>query len=317
MDGAVSANQRPATRTGTNPARLLVLALAGGVLLLAAVETFTALTASWRAPSETDWRLAAAEVRAGFKPGDLIVFAPAWSDQVGRQHLGDLIPPEMAARADEARYARIWEVSIRGARAPEALSDDALPASIHKHGKVRVTLYDRHHVTPPLYDFTANLAEARVVQTPGGEPWENPCLRDGDGIFKCSTTRVERRIMEVDYKPRRGVLVPIDGQLTTYLAWSDVPIGDRLIVYAGLHDYYARKNSDVPIRLRVKIGDEIVAEGSVKNDDGWKRFEIETTRFKGATGHAGVRFEVSAPSAPWRNVALHAETRNVPGPEAP
>ena len=70
-----------------------------------------------------DWDAAAAEVRAGFQPGDLIVFAPAWSDAVGRLHLGDLIPPEMAARADESGYRRVWEVSIRGARAPETLAD--------------------------------------------------------------------------------------------------------------------------------------------------------------------------------------------------
>ena len=54
----------------------------------------------------------------GYRPGDLIVFAPDWIDPVGRLHLGDLIPIDMAARMDAARYGRIWELSIRGARSP-------------------------------------------------------------------------------------------------------------------------------------------------------------------------------------------------------
>jgi hypothetical protein len=56
---------------------------------------------------------------AGHQPGNLIVFAPRWNDPVGRLHLGDLIPVEMAGRLDGERYGRIWELDIRSARAPD------------------------------------------------------------------------------------------------------------------------------------------------------------------------------------------------------
>ena len=78
------------------------------VLLLALAETATAIIAPLRAPSDADWRAAAATVRAGFRPGDLIVAAPDWADQVMRLHLGDLVPVKVAARLDAARYGRIW-----------------------------------------------------------------------------------------------------------------------------------------------------------------------------------------------------------------
>ena len=93
---------------------LLLIAIAGWEVC-AARRDATAVPAADGAA----WRAAAAEVRAGYRPGDLIVFAPDWIDPVGRMQLGDLIPIEVAARMDAARYGRIWEVAIRGARSPD------------------------------------------------------------------------------------------------------------------------------------------------------------------------------------------------------
>src|SRR5690606_23835439 len=70
-------------------------------------------------PTDRAWAKAAERVRAEHRPGDLLVFAPSWIEPVGRLHLGDLIPVDMAARMDAARYGRITEVSVRGERAPE------------------------------------------------------------------------------------------------------------------------------------------------------------------------------------------------------
>ena len=296
-------------------ALLLFLAL----FAVSLYETTTSLLASHRAPTDGDWASAAAEVRAGFKPGDLIVFAPGWTDPVGRLWLGDLIPPEMAARPDADRYGRIWQLSIRGARAPETLPDDILPTSENRHGKVRVTLYTRSHpAAVPLADFTASLGEARVVQTPGGAAWANACTRAGDDphlprpMFRCNTTTVERRILEVDYAPHRGVLVPADGKLFTRVEYPNVPLGTRIVGEAGLHDYYARKNSDAPVLFKVYIGERAIFERRVKNEDGWLRFEAETGAATGSRGT--VVFEVSAPvSAAWRNFGFHAESRGEGG----
>src|SRR5206468_7625901 len=89
------------------------LALRGAavVALLAILETVAALVAPARAPTEGDWAAAALAVRQGFRPGDLIVAAPLWADPILRVHLGDLIPPAVAARMDDARYPRVWEIS--------------------------------------------------------------------------------------------------------------------------------------------------------------------------------------------------------------
>ena len=99
-----------AMRSRWLPRSAYPLLIAAAVTLLALVETAVALIAPLRAPTDADWAAAAQEVRAGFRPGDLIVAAPAWADPILRVHLGDLIPVEVAGRLDDDRFARVWEV---------------------------------------------------------------------------------------------------------------------------------------------------------------------------------------------------------------
>lgn len=285
-----------------NPRTLAVVA-AALLALLAVVETGASLTASHRVASTADWQAAAAEVRAGLQPGDLIVFAPQWADQVGRSFLGDVIPVEMAARSDADRYARVWEVAIRGAHAAEATGATLVHAN--DHGRVHVALYEKPSASV-LYDFTAHADEARVTQSDAGRA-ETPCYHDSGAMGRCPGSRVERRTMEIDYRPRLGVLAPADNARTTHVTFADVPLGKTLVVYSGLHDYYARKNSDARVDFHVTIDGKEQLGVRIGNDDHWSRFQIDTAALAG-TRHE-VRFDVFASNPQWRNLGFHAEAR--------
>lgn len=267
------------------------------IALLAVVETGAALTARARVPSDADWEAAAAEVRAGFGPGDVIAFAPAWVDQIGRAHLGDMISVEMAGRSDVDRYARVWEVSIRGARSHD--SDGARLVRTTQHGRVRVALYEKA-ATPIVYDFTASAGDARVMRA------DQPCFGDAQAGWRCGSAHIERRTLEIDYQPRRGMLVPADNRPTT-LGWNEVPLGGKLVVYAGMHDYYARKSADGLVDFSVDVDGVEKLRARVANADGWRRFDVDTRGLAG-TRHA-VTFHVSAPNPAWRNLGFHAEAR--------
>ena len=281
---------------------LLVLAFVS----LASVETVAAIVGPGRAAREADWEAAAAEVRAGVRPGDLIAFAPYWADQVGRSHLGDLMPVEMVARSDADRYGRIWELSVRGAHHDDVQKARELHAT--DHGRVRVTLYEKVPPIEVLHDFTATLGDARVTQQPAsGRGEETPCYVDGDG-FRCASTRVERRTLEIDYQPRHGALVPVDGSLVTRLEYPGVHLGSVLVCYAGLHDYYARKNADGVVDLALFVDGAPLGSERVANADRWKRLSLDTARFADGQPHT-VRFEVKAQNAAWRNFGFHAEAR--------
>ena len=287
--------------------RTLAVVAAALLALLAVVETGASLTASHRVATAADWQAAAAEVRADLQPGDLIVFAPPWADQVGRSFLGDVIPVEMAARSDADRYARVWEVAIRGARAPETSSASGARL-VHgsDHGRVHVALYEKPSVSV-LYDFTAHADEARVTQSEHGAA-ETPCYHDSGAMGRCPGSRVERRTMEIDYRPRLGVLAPADNARTTHITFAEVPLGKSLVVYSGMHDYYARKNSDALVDFRVAVDGKQQLAVRIGNDDHWSRFEVDTAALSG-TRHE-VRFDVAAIGNPqWRNLGFHAEAR--------
>src|SRR4051812_4932032 len=170
-----------ASAVETSPSRLSTragLAALALVSLLAVVETAAALVAPGRAPKDEDWRAAAAEIRAGFRAGDLIVAAPAWADPILRVHLGDLIPVEVAGRLDDERFGRVWEVSQRGAHAPAAARGNV--AAARDFGALTVRRIERP-AAAVRYDFVAHWSDARVSQRGAGGTHAD-CQLAGDRI---------------------------------------------------------------------------------------------------------------------------------------
>lgn len=107
-----------------------------GLVVIAIWEVAVLARAKWSAATDDDWRAAAAFVDGQFAEGDLVVFAPDWVDPVGRRWLGHHLTLAAAGRIDEAAFARVWEVSIRGAHAREL---DGLTADVdQRFGAVRV-----------------------------------------------------------------------------------------------------------------------------------------------------------------------------------
>lgn len=302
--------------------RVVTLALLCAVVAVALWEGGLALYAPRAAARTADWEAAAALVRAGFQPGDLIVFAPAWADQVGRSVLGDLMPAAMVGRPDAARYPRIWEIAARGARHRDTAA--LQPQWQSAAGPLRVA---RYHQTPVTvsYDLVERYAEARVTQVPlsgAGTLAERPCFFVGDPAasagrgdlpaFRCSGSRVERRVMEIDYQPRYGVVVQAEAGQRTELTYADVPAaalrGATLVLYAGLHDYYARKTESGPVDVEVSLEPGAArARLRVRPDGGWQVLRLPLPDLQGQSG--SLRVAVSAADARARYLGFAAELR--------
>ena len=126
-------------RLRARPALVLTVLL----VLLAGWEVVTLARVKAAAPDDADWQAAAAFVGSDFRPGqDLVVFAPAWVDPVGRQWLGQFLTLADLGRMDAARYARVHEVSIRDAEAPEIAGLGA-PVASRELGAVRVRRFEQ------------------------------------------------------------------------------------------------------------------------------------------------------------------------------
>lgn len=229
-------------------------------------------------PGDKAWEKASAVVRAGYQPGDLIVFAPDWIDPVGRLHLGDLIPLDMAARMDAARYGRIWEVSIRGARSPDTAG--LVPAATQEISGIAVRLYARTPVTV-VSDVRDALATAKI---------------DGRG-------RATLELTEVGFTPRRCIQVVPAPKSSVRITFPQLSLGTELVGYVGLADIFTRRSPRGPGKLAVEIGGSVVASTTFGVDDGWVRFAAPTT-----PGRADVTFVASADD-PNRLICFAAEAR--------
>ena len=228
-------------------------------------------------PDDAAWDAASAIVRASYQPGDLIVFAPDWIDPVGRLHLGDKISVDMASRMDAARYGRIWELSIRGARAPETAG--LAPVLAQSVDGVTVRRFER----APAIVISDAVGQLATATSDGARP--------------------TLELAEVGFEPHRCVQVtPVPGK-PTRVTFHQLQLGTKLVGYAGLADVFTRRDIRAPGKLAVEIGGQTIASITPGVDDGWVRFEAATQ-----AGAADVTFVASA-DAPQRQICFAAEAR--------
>jgi len=274
------------------------------VAILALVEVVNALVAPSCAAGDKDWRAAAAEVRGGFRPGDLVVAAPAWADQLMRLELGDLVPMSVAGRMDAGRFGRVWEVSQRGARAPE--TEGARLAQSRRHGALSVKLWEKPaaHVT---FDFLAawQTANLSVISPDRGEM---PCWLAQNKLQCGEGTSLGPELLEIDTTLHNGLAVEPHERTTTMLEFPDVVFGHELVVAGGLHNVWLRKSGEGKVRMRVLAdGHELgFVEGT--NLGGWNLCHFPTPDLAGR--HGRVRFEITTDKALARHFGFAAEARS-------
>jgi hypothetical protein len=285
-----------------------VLPLAGLALLvaLALLEAGVALTAPLRTPRAADWQGAAALVRAEKRPGDLVLFAPAWVDPIGRLHLGDVIAVAEEARMDAARYGRLWEVSVRGGRAPETRAAGVRQVRQERFGRVTVTLYEQPRAEV-VYDFLERWREARVSRW-RGERLEAECSLQAERI-QCpgiGHNHVALRLMEPDYTAKQCLYVQPVERAQVRLTFS-ATLGRTLAIRTGLHDYHQRKIAEGRVLLRVLVDGRELGQTWQGSNDGWKPLAIDTAAQDGQAHE--VTFEVSSPKPYARHFCFAAEAR--------
>jgi hypothetical protein len=287
--------------------RQLLLGALVVIASLAVVETTVALVAPALAPTDADWDAAAAAVRAGFRPGDLIVAAPGWADPILRVHLGDLIPAEVAARMDDDRFGRIWEVGQRGAHAAAAQGATATVARDERFGRLRVRLLERP-AEAVTYDFVTHQADARVTRrdargglaacTPAGD--RITCAGGGSVLFR-------RQVVEVEQKLREALLTEPLANAAVVIEFPAVPLGRALVIATGLHDTWMRKAARGTVAARVTVGDATTDLPVTDDDSGWTRTRIDTSARAGQT--ASVRLEITSAAPFDRLFAFAGEAR--------
>jgi hypothetical protein len=290
------------------------------VLFFALFEVGAHVLARSRVPKPEDWRAAAGFVRSQLRPRDLIVAAPGWTDPLLREVLGDRIDLPMVGRSDTAAYERLWSLSIRGARPREA--PPGPPSLQRSFGRVLVRRWELGD-SPVSYDFAEHLPRAQVSASEGGAPRPCPLRRFGPprggglgvGVlppeqrFGCGSGAhgawVASVVLEdLALTARHCVYAAPTGPEPLRVAFEDVPLGERLVLYGGLYYEHERMREGGPVSLRVLVDGREAGRMLHRDGDGWKRMELAMAR-----GRGEVAFEVSAPDPRRRSFCWSATIR--------
>jgi hypothetical protein len=208
------------------------------------------------------------------------------------------MPLAAAARVDADRYARVWEISERGAAAPETAG--ARCEVVHE-GRIRVRRCDKP-ASAVIDDLVLRLAEARVSVV--GRDGVRDCPWAGDR-FACEDAAVSLAVGEIDYAPHRCVLAEPPRDAALRIEWPDVTLSRSLVGYTGVHSFYARKSATEPFAIALTVGDAPPFAFVYHNDDGWRRLDRPTP-----AGHAPVRVEITTSRATGRKLCFALESRS-------
>jgi hypothetical protein len=277
--------------------------------------------ATARIPAQ-DWAAARDAVKSGAGPDDLVAFSPRWVDPLGREYFKDLATIDREARADDARFPRAFEVSIRGKHLDEL--DGWKIESKQRFGPITVTTLDNPSPVKIIDDLVAHTvgSRARVALLDGdkeldcrwmhGSP-QTGQIGFGPGLpadrFVCprSAFVATSVVQATDYRPHRCIYAPpVGGSSVIRIQFADVEFGRALHGYQAISWDAARFDSP-PVTLVWKSQERILARLVERDGDGWKPFEIDTSDLAGQRGD--LIAEVSAPSSSHRQYCFQADTR--------
>lgn len=274
---------------------------------------------------DQDWVAARDAVKPDFKPGDLVVFEPFWTDPQGRRFFGDAMAPlKNEARPDASRYARAFEVSVRGHH------DDTLSRwkklSEKKVGPFTITLFENPSPAKVLVDLVDLVGPERLsvsVVTPTGEQActfsrgagspgglgvpQGPAV-PGDR-FNCTGGHVGVAVLHaIDHHPHLCIFATATGGANTLrMKFKNVTFGETLHGHDGVQWVTERVPTQERILLAFSAFDRPIGTHAHKVGSGWTNFEFLTGDIAQKQGDLVVDVASTGPGG--RQFCFEADTR--------
>lgn len=276
---------------------------------------------------DEDWIAARDAVRTEAKPDDLVMFAPFWSDPLGRKWLGDdLAGIKREARPDESRFARAIEVSVRGAHREELAGWKK--SSERQVGKLTIGVYENPTPVKILTDLTDLVAPERMVVSRVENGVETPCawargagqpgglgVPQGPAVpgdkFNCAGGGyVGLAVLHaLDHHPHLCIFAtPPGGVGILKIKLPNVTFGASLHGHSGVQWLTERTPSGERIQVAFSAFERPIGANVHRVGAGWTGFEFPTPELAGKRGDLVAEVTGSAQRA----YCFEADTRDPP-----
>jgi hypothetical protein len=279
-----------------------------------------------RVITDKEWTAARDAVKELKQPGDLVVFAPAWTDPLGREVFGeDLVPLTSTARADESTFPRTIEVSSRGTHL--AWLRDWRKVEERRSGPFTLGIYENPSpakVLDDLFSHAGQPGKMSVSEVTAGQEqdcrWGDFGVQSG-GLGHGATVPAQRYscartqsfvgvsvITTIDYGGHRCFYAPppSSAQSLVRIRFTDVAFGHAIHGFHGLDVHAERDRTGPPVNLDLRAGGRLLMRLVHRDGDGWKGFEIATEDLAGTRGE--LIAEISSSGA-GRKYCFEADTR--------
>lgn len=275
---------------------------------------------------DADWTAARDSIKAEVKPDDLVLFAPFWADPLGREFFRDeLAGIKREARPDESRFARAFEVGIRGAHRPEL--DGWKKVSERRVGKVTVGLYENPAPVKLQADLTDLVSPERMTVSRLDGAAETPCpfqrgpgqpgglgVPQGPAVpgdkFVCNGgAYVGLAVLHaLDHHPHLCIFAsPPGGSGALRMKFSNVVFGSSLHGHSGVQWFNERTPSAERIQVAFSAEGRPIGTNSHRVGVGWTGFEFPTPELVGKKGDLVADVTGQGP----RSYCFEADTRDV------
>jgi len=316
--GAAEGQSSPLRQPGRPRARSVLAHVEAALFVAAALLSLAFyLNAPSALPSEDDYRQAARAIAARAGPGDAVLLDPYWAERARLfvRNLPVLNLGRHPTREDLRGYGRIFAFLLPDLprSSPERAFRFLTQSRFRRveepkrYGAIAVALFENTQVERPSFDFTGEVARAKVyIRRSDGSEDVCPPVAGRHPCPRASWINVGPEIKEIAFKPQRCLWAHPAGREPLVVEYPEVPLGRSLDVMGGIVGQIVfRREHYATVSLDVKIDGALAAQLDFPPGElGERRRSIDTAPFAG--GLHRVQFEISAPDPSMRHFCFDA-----------
>lgn len=249
--------------------------LLGLLCALAVIESIAAFLEYRERIEEDDWeQVSAVLAEHASDTSEPVIVASEWLGPSARMRLAQTRTWDALASPDLRSFPRFWLLTHkreRPWRGPLRAELEGLPRpqliSVHDAGELTLQEYSQ---AVGVERFSL-LESVQNIDTARGR------CRGGPGTWKCKDGRVSLRTVEIDYHPRRCLVLELDDGVIAKLELGELEFGDRIRGHVGFADFNSRLRADPSARIELWIDGAAAGRWVFGDDQGWAAFALATT----------------------------------------